>query len=231
VLAHVPEGPGQLVAEFDVDALLGVLHRVRGHVRVVDKRMRSILANGGYLAFGAVQDSDMRSAAQAALTGGDAPTQSAVRRVVVASTVGHGPVPAGTDPAAAPAATTPADALGWAVVVTRDVADMELPGTHEVRLAWLLMLLAVTVAVLGWLWQFVVFVRPLRVLAGTAEQVARGEHPAPVTPERFDEIGALAICLEVCRQAQQHGEERLAGAVRLRGTGRDYTVVMPKIKP
>jgi hypothetical protein len=92
------------------------------------------------------------------------------------------------------------------------------------------MVLAITAAAMGWVWQYVVFVRPLRVLAGTAEQVAQGGHPAPVTPERFDDIGALAICLEVCRQAQQDGDERLAGAVRLRGSGQDYTVVMPRIK-
>jgi hypothetical protein len=51
-----------------------------------------------------------------------------------------------------------------------------------------------------------------------------------VTAERFDQIGALAMCLEVCRQAFTEGSERLAGAVRLRGAGNDYTVVMPRIK-
>lgn len=229
VLAHVPVGSAQLVAEFDVDALRGVLHRVNGHVRVVDRQMRSILATGGYLAFETVQDRDMRSAAQAALAGAETPALPTVRRLVAAAPVGGAAVPAGANPADV-AAASPADALSWAVVVTRSVADLQLPGTHEVRRAWLLMLLAITVAVLAWVWQYVIFVRPLRALATTAEQVARGGHPAPVTPERFDEVGALAICLEVCRQARQHGDERLAGAVRLRGAGGDYTVVMSKIK-
>jgi HAMP domain-containing protein len=222
VLAHVPDGAGQLVAEFDVDALRGVLSRIRGNVRVLDKGMHSILATGGYIAFGTVKDNGARSAAQGAFAGAAAPTQPVVQRVVTASAVGDGPTPA-----AGPTAAGPAKALGWAVVITRDAADLQLPGTHKVRLAWLLALLAITVAVLTWVWQQVVFIRPLRELARAAEQVARHEHPTPVTPERFDEIGALAICLEVCRQAQQHGDERLAGAARLRGSVEDLTVVIP----
>jgi nitrate/nitrite-specific signal transduction histidine kinase len=84
--------------------------------------------------------------------------------------------------------------------------------------------------VAGWGWQYTTFVRPLKTLARTAARIIRGDNESPVTPERFDEIGALAMCLEVCRQARSDGSERLAGAVRLRGKGKDYTVVMPKIK-
>jgi nitrate/nitrite-specific signal transduction histidine kinase len=110
------------------------------------------------------------------------------------------------------------------------VSDLSLPTTQALHVAWLLMVLAITVAVATWGWQYTVFVRPLKALAAAAERVTGGNHQTPITPERFDEIGALAMCLEVCRQAYRDGSERLAGAARLRGSGKDYTVVMSKIK-
>jgi len=91
-------------------------------------------------------------------------------------------------------------------------------------------MLAATVAAVGWAWQYMIFVRPLRVLAAGAERMTRGSQKTPITPERFDQIGALAICLEVCRQTRAEGADRLAGAARLRGVGDDYTVVMPQVR-
>jgi hypothetical protein len=233
VLAHVPYGSGQLVAEFDVISLRSVLHRVHGDVHVVDRKMRSMLDTGGFIAFHTVRDSTVQTAARAALsTDGSVQAPESSRRVLAASVVGADPGVTAAAGAGAPGtvAASPAAALGWVVVVTRDVSDLGLPTTQSLHVAWLLMVLAITVTVLGWTWQYVVFVRPLQTLATTAERVTNGDHRTPIAPERFDEIGALAICLEVCRQAASDGGDRLAGAVRLRGEGDDYTVVMSKIK-
>jgi hypothetical protein len=39
----------------------------------------------------------------------------------------------------------------------------------------------------------------------------------------------VAVCLEVCRQAAVHGEQRLGGAARLRGTEGMPTAIMTKV--
>ena len=230
IVAHVPLRTGQLVAEFDISTLRSVLTRVDGDVQVVDHQLRSIIDTGGFIAFHEIHNSDARSVAGAAVSAaGAGPLPSGQHQITVASVVGDEPT--GADAAAGTAAVaSPSDALGWVVVVSRPVADLALPNTRSMHVAWLLMLLASMVAVGGWAWQYTIFVRPLATLAGTAEQVTRGEHPAPIAPERFDEVGSLAICLEVCRQSRKDGQQRLAGAARLRGAGDDYTVVLPKIK-
>lgn len=125
---------------------------------------------------------------------------------------------------------SPSGTLGWVVVVTRDVDNLALPMTQSLHVAWLLAVLAITVAVLGWAWQYFMFVHPLRALAETAEDVANDEHRNQITPEHFDEIGALAICLDVCRQIRTDGRERVAGATRLRGALGEYTMVLPVVK-
>lgn len=244
VIAHVPFGTGQLVVEFDERSLRSVLHRVRGDVHVVDADMRSVLDTGGFIAFHQENDAAVRSAATAAVhpTAAQPKPTDVRQRIVVASVVGGlpdtsvapsappsstaGPV-AVTMPVAA--ATSPSAALGWIVVVTRDASDLDLPTTRQLHVAWLLMVLVITIAVIGWVWQYVMFSRPLRALVQATEGVAAGDHRTHITPVRFDEVGALAICLEVCRQAYAHGAERLAGAPRLRGAGADYTLVIPKI--
>jgi HAMP domain-containing protein len=215
-----------------VISLRSVLNRVHGDVHVIDHRMRSMLDTGGFIPFREVHDNGVRAAASAALSpDGTASAPKSTRRVVVASVVGDGAVPAAAGTGTATAVPkSPAGTLGWVVVVSRDVGDLVLPTTQALHVAWLLMVLAVTVAVVGWGWQYTVFVRPLKALAAAAERVTDGDHQTPITPERFDEIGALAMCLEVCRQTRSEGSERLAGAVRLRGAGQDYTLVMPRIK-
>jgi len=231
-MAHVPYGKSQLVAEFDVIELRSVLNRVDGDVHVVDGSMRSMLDTGGFIAFHTIHDGHVRAAAKAALSSeGTAATQGSAHRVLVASVVGDGAQPrAGTTAASAATPASPSDSLGWVVVVSRDVKDLALPTTQALHVAWLLMVLATTIAVIGWAWQFTVFIRPLRSLAAAAERVTKGDHRSPITPERFDEVGALAMCLEICRQARSEGSERLAGATRLRGAGTDYTLVMPTVK-
>lgn len=240
VLAHVPYGSGQLVAEFDPVSLRSVLDQVHGGVHVVDHQLRSVLDTGGFIAFSQVHDSAVRAAATAVVSSdhpATAPTSN--RRVVVASVMGDvpadgastgGATTVGTAQPASPSPTSPSSALGWIVVVSLDSSDMALPRTQALHVAWLLAVLAVTVAVATWAWHYTIFARPLKTLAAAAERLTAGDHKSPITPERFDDVGALAMCLEVCRQAYVDGSERLAGVPRLRGSFGDQTVVLPAIK-
>jgi hypothetical protein len=245
VLAHVPYGSAQLVAEFDAVSLRSLLSRVHGDVHVVDHQMRSVLDTGGFIAFRPMRDSAVRAAA-AAVRSPDraAPAPKSNRRVVVASVIGDAPAggagvagattvgsgaAAGGRPAVA-ATTSPSSALGWVVVVSLDISDMALPTTQALHVAWLLTVLAITVALATWAWHYTIFARPLETLAAAAERLTAGDHNAPITPERFDDIGALAMCLEVCRQAYLDGSERLAGAPRLRTILGEHTVVLPTIE-
>jgi hypothetical protein len=84
------------------------------------------------------------------------------------------------------------------------------------------------VLLLGWL--HLVVVRPLRALADAADRMAAGDLNTVISPARHDEIGAVGVCLDVCRQAAAYGHQRLAGAERLRGTG-SHTLVLPLAVP
>jgi hypothetical protein len=53
--------------------------------------------------------------------------------------------------------------------------------------------------------------------------MTKGSLDDPISPRRHDEIGAVAACLEICRQVATHGSARLAGAIRLRGDHHDFT--------
>jgi hypothetical protein len=48
---------------------------------------------------------------------------------------------------------------------------------------------------------------------------------------RQDEVGAIAVCLDIVRQTMAEGPTRLAGAVRLKGIGSEITMVLPIVKP
>src|SRR5690606_6974753 len=79
-------------------------------------------------------------------------------------------------------------------------------------------------------WHYFVFVRPLRRLADTADVISGGDFATPVAPQRHDEIGAVAMCLEICRQVRHTGSVRFGGAVRLRGSEDDFTTVLPRVR-
>jgi hypothetical protein len=78
-------------------------------------------------------------------------------------------------------------------------------------------------------WHYFVLLVPLRRLAADADRLVAGDSGTVISPCRPDEIGAVAVCLEVSRQGMRHGPARLGGAVRLRGTETDQTMVMPQI--
>jgi HAMP domain-containing protein len=219
VYAHtdLPDGRA-LVAEFDIRHLSGLLDRAGGRVRVLDDAGRTILDTDGYLAFRQVNEQPVRAAAAGAPTSGPASTVVDVggdRTLLVSSAVAG-------DGAAAP--------LHWSVVAQQPVAEFDLLDNGRRRAALLVAVLASAVALLLVTWYFSFFVRPLRNLSRTAQELASGSGTgSPVHPRRHDDVGAVAVCLEITRQVAVHGEQRRAGAVRLRGTVGTPTVVMPRI--
>ncbi|MEU7975273.1 HAMP domain-containing protein [Micromonospora sp. NPDC049089] len=207
-----------VVGEFDPDRLLGLVRRVDGRVRVVDAELRTILDSEGFQAFQPLQGALARSVAVEVLPG---------------STVGRSTTEDGT-PAmvAASGLTVPTTVahLEWAVVLEQDVAGLRLPTMVERRWTLLVAGAVVGIALLTHLWQLYIFVRPLRRLSSFAERMADGTVDLPVPPQRHDDIGAIAMCLEICRQVRHTGSARFGGALRLRGAGADRTSVLARVR-
>ncbi|WBB68053.1 HAMP domain-containing protein [Micromonospora sp. WMMD812] len=213
-----------VVGEYSIDYLLGMLREVDGQVRVVDEDLRTVFDSEGFRAFEQLEGS-ARSAAAEALKGG---------------TVGQARTPDGRPALIAatglnkPNTVTP---LKWSLVVEQDLNGLRLPESDGRRWTLLVAAAAAGVVVLTQVWQYYVFARPLRRLAGEADRISRGETDVPIPPQRHDDIGALAVCLEVCRQARNTGSARLGGAPRLRGATQsrgaedDATAVLPEIPP
>ncbi|GIJ22332.1 hypothetical protein Vlu01_29560 [Micromonospora lutea] len=207
-----------IVGEYDPDRLLGQVRRVNGRARVVDAELRTILDSEGFRAFQPLQGDLARQAAVEALPG---------------VTVGRSQTADG-DPALVAAAglTTPATVthLEWAVVIEQDVAGLRLPELIEGR--WMLLTAGAVagIALLTHAWQLFIFVRPLRRLAYFADRMSDGTIELPVPPQRHDDIGAIAMCLEICRQVRHTGSARFGGALRLRGGGADRTTVLPRAR-
>jgi hypothetical protein len=206
-----------LVAEYDVTYLSGLLDRMDGRLRVVDVDGRTILDTDGYLAFTPVSTPMVRAAIAKALGGAPGALVADVdrtRTLLVTS-------PVSTDGATAH--------LEWSVIAVRPVADFDLPTNGLRRGALLTAVVAAGVALLFFSWYFFFLLRPLRKLAADAESLAGGNTSGVLSPRWQDEIGAIAVCLEICRQLAVHGEHRAAGAVRLRGAEGAYTAVIPRI--
>ncbi|MEH0981907.1 HAMP domain-containing protein [Micromonospora sp. CPCC 205556] len=204
------------VGEFNIDYLLEILRAVDGQVRVVDEDLRTVFDSEGFRAFQELEGS-ARGAAAAALKGG---------------TVGQAETPDG-EPAliAAAGLTKPSTvtSLKWSLVVEQDLAGLRLPQSDGRRWTLLVAGAATGVVLLTQVWQYFVFARPLRRLAGEADRISSGALDVPIPPQRHDDIGALAVCLEVCRQVRHTGSSRLGGATRLRGTEDDPTAVLPQV--
>lgn len=206
-----------VVGEFDPDQLVSLVRRVVGRVRVVDAELRTILDSKGYQAFQPLKGDLARDVAVEVLPGTTAgrsstadgrPALVAASGLTVPSTVAH---------------------LEWAVVVEQDPVALRLPEMIERRWTLLVAGAVVGTIVLTHVWQFYIFVRPLRRLAAHAGKMSEGKIDVPVPPQRHDDIGAIAMCLEVCRQVRHAGSARLGGALRLRGPGDDRTSVLPRV--
>jgi hypothetical protein len=207
-----------IIAEFDVPYLNSVLRRVDGRMRVVDAGMRTILSAQGYIAYEVVPPGPLRDAATRAFSEAvrsHVASVSWTRSLINASEIDWGEH----------------GGPQWVVLVQRAVGTMALSGNEQLRSAWLVSVISACIALLLLVWHYFLHVRPLRALADAADRFRSGNRRAVIAPARLDEIGSVAICLDICRQALAHGAKWLGGAVRMRGEGNDYTIVMARISP
>jgi HAMP domain-containing protein len=207
-----------VVGEFDIDYLVRMMRQVDGRARVVDSELRAVLDSEGYQAFHHLQGSAARGVAIESLPG---------------RTVGRSQNPDGSPVLIAAASlTNPTSVahLEWSVVVERDIAVLGLPAIVERRWTLLVAGAVVGIVLLTMAWQFLIFVQPLRKLAAAADEISRGSFDMPIPPQRHDDVGAIAMCLEICRQVRHAGSARFGGAVRLRGSEENFTTVMPLIR-
>ena len=217
VYAYRVRGDGRaFVAEYDIDYLLGLLRRADGRAMVVDLDLRTVMDSEGYRVFQPVRNRTVRDVAVAALPGETVSrsTDADDKPVLVAGTALNNPAVAH---------------LEWAVVLDRNIDTLRLATMLERRWALLMATLVTAILVVTLVWQFFIFVRPLRRLASTSERIVSGDFDEPVIPQRHDDIGAIAMCLEICRQVRHTGSARFGGATRLRGSAANYTAVLPMV--
>jgi HAMP domain-containing protein len=206
-----------VVAEYDVRYLTRLIERMDGRLQVLDVDQRDILDSGGYLAFEQVSTPQVRTAAAQALTGKPYAQVTEVdggRKLLIAA------------PVALEGSTAQ---LEWTVVAQRPVTDYALPGNDLRQGGLLVVVVAAGIGLLLFSWYYFFQLRPLRDLAREAAALTGGDTSRVISPRWHDDIGAVAVCLEVCRQAAVHGEQRLGGAARLRGTEGMPTAIMTKV--
>lgn len=187
--APLPGSRRVLVGELDVVKLSAVVRKPGGVGRLVDAGLRTVAATVGFRAHERITDEPLRRNVSKALRGEQEPVVEEVggRRSVVASAPIRG--------------SRATSELQWAVVIQQPVSEIPLPGNDVRRGAWLASLVAVVTA-LGLLgWNLLVLVLPLRRVAASADRLAGGDLSTVIYPQRPDEIGTLARCLELCRQA------------------------------
>jgi HAMP domain-containing protein len=231
-----------LIAEFDIRYLTSVLRHVDGRVRLVDQDMRTVLDTEGFLAFQKLSAEAPRRAADDALKGhprAEVTQVHGIRSLIASAPIAAAPVTAGpvvpapaapAPGAAAPARNQPAGVdPHWVVVAERPLSEYQLPTNELRRGAWMVGIAGLCLALLLFGWLYFLVLLPLRALARAADRLAAGDLDTVIPPARQDELGAIAVCLDICRQAKAYGTERLAGAIRLRGTVRDQTLVLPCI--
>jgi HAMP domain-containing protein len=84
-------------------------------------------------------------------------------------------------------------------------------------------LVAALLALLLFGWQYLLLIRPLRRVAAAADEIVAGRYSSVIYPQHQDQIGTIASCLEICRQALTDGVRRLGGARRPTGAATDAT--------
>ncbi|ALG09423.1 HAMP domain-containing protein [Kibdelosporangium phytohabitans] len=212
LFAHtqLPGGEHTVVAEFDVDHLVTLLRRAPGRVRLVNAELRTLAATDGFVAFEKLTGENARRGAADAFAGQPAARvdgDGVDRAVVVAR---------------------PVDELPWVVVSEKPVRELSLPGNDVRRGALLVALIGGLFGILLFGWHHLVLIRPLRRVAA-AGKFAEGENTDVIFPQRQDEIGTIACCLEICRQALTDGASRLGSVRRPRGAATEETTRMPRI--
>jgi HAMP domain-containing protein len=214
IFAHVPLADGRvLVGEFDLDHLATLLSRAPGDARIVDREFRTVSATFGYVAFETVADGDLRRAVDEARAG-----------AVVAAVARPDGTPAVVS--GAPLTGGAATELGWTLVAERPIADLALPANLQGRNAQLVALIAGLLAFFAFGWQLVTVVRPLGRVATAADRLVAGNRTDHIVAQRHDEIGTIAGCLELCRQALNDGPARLGSVRRPQGAATEQTMLI-----
>ncbi|MGH3863957.1 HAMP domain-containing protein [Actinokineospora sp.] len=221
IFAHVPlpDGKHTLIGEFDIDHIANLLSRAPGRVRLVDTDFRTISATAGYVAFEKVSDAGLLDSIVLAQRGDTVAglRDGASGQAVVASAAVFG---------------GETGKLGWTVVAEHPVAELALPANDLRRHAELVALVGVLLAGLLFGWHFFGSIKPLRRVAAAADRLVDGDRDTVIYPQRHDEIGTVASCLEICRQAVAEGADRLGEVRRPRGSATDQTALMvPVAKP
>ncbi|MEQ0564436.1 HAMP domain-containing protein [Amycolatopsis sp. NEAU-NG30] len=209
----LPDSPNVLVGEYDVPRMAELLGSAGGRVRVVDEGKRTIADTEGYLAFAALSDPALVKNVDAAQSGKDAreATPSALLAAQRLADKGQ-------------AAT-----LKWVVVAEQPIGSLGLADNTVRSGARVAALLTAVVALLLFAWHLLVVVRPLRRIGTEAGRIADGNTAAVVYPQRQDEIGTVASCVEICRQALTEGHNRLGETRRPTGAATDETELLQKI--
>lgn len=214
LFADAPLSNGQaVVAEFDLDHVNGLLGRGPGSVRLVDDDLLTIAATGGFVAFAPLGGDELRRSATEAGKGDPVAKvqEGAGGRAVVVSTALRGGV---------------SGKFGWTVVAEQPVADLALAGNELRRNGMVVALVGALLALLLFGWQYLLLIRPLHRVAAAADELVTGRHDTVIYPQHQDQIGTIASCLEVCRQALTDGVRRLGAVRRPSGAATDATELM-----
>jgi hypothetical protein len=116
--------------------------------------------------------------------------------------------------------------FGWTVIAEQPVADLALAGNELRRNGIVCALVGALLALLLFGWQYLLLIRPLRGVAAAADEIVAGRHGSVIYPRHHDQIGTIASCLEVCRQALTDGVGRLGAVRRPTGAATDATELM-----
>jgi HAMP domain-containing protein len=119
--------------------------------------------------------------------------------------------------------------FGWTVVAEQPVADLALAGNLLRRNGTVVALVGVLLALLLFGWQYLLLIRPLRRVAAAADEIVAGRHTTVIYPQHQDQIGTIASCLEVCRQALTDGVRRLGAVRRPSGAATDDTQLIAAV--
>ncbi|MET8846057.1 HAMP domain-containing protein [Amycolatopsis sp. NPDC004625] len=209
----LPESKNVLVGEYDVPRMAELLGSAGGRVRVVDEGKRTIADTEGYLAFSPLSDATLIKNVDAAQTGKDARETTPSSMVAAQRLAEKGS-----------AAT-----LKWVVVAEQPIGSLGVADNTVRSGARVAALLTAVVALMLFAWHLLVVVRPLRRVGDEARRIAGGDTGAVVYPQRQDEIGTIASCVEICRQALTDGRNRLGEVRRPAGAATDETELLQKI--
>lgn len=205
-----------LIGEYDLDHLRLLLSQVPGHARVVDSGFRTISATDGFVAFEQVTAESLRRNAELAKNGSAVAEihQGSEEPVIVASAAVLG---------------GSVGRLGWTVTTEKPGSELALPENQTRRHAHLLALVAALVTLFGYGWILFTVLGPLRRVARAADNLVAGDLKSVIYPQRHDEIGTIASCLEICRQAVVQGPDRLGDVRRPSGSATEATQLLKPV--